>query len=94
MGAALTTLYLMHEKETEAAMGLPEDHNSYSIVAIGFLTGKIRAGASRAAGGGRLPRSVGASLARRMMRSAATDVRSGLPFRYRHFLVHPGQDFE
>jgi nitroreductase len=41
LGATLTTLYLMHEKETEAAMGLPEGHHSYAIVPLGFPSGKF-----------------------------------------------------
>jgi nitroreductase len=41
LGATLTTLYLMHEKETEAAMGLPEGVHSYAILPMGFPTGKF-----------------------------------------------------
>ena len=41
LGATLTTLYLIHEKETEAAMGLPDDMHSYAIVPLGFPTGKF-----------------------------------------------------
>jgi nitroreductase len=41
LGATLTTLYLMHEKETEAAMGLPEDVHSYAILPLGFPMGKF-----------------------------------------------------
>jgi nitroreductase len=41
LGTTLTTLYLMHEKETEAAMGLPEDVHSYAILPIGFPMGKF-----------------------------------------------------
>jgi nitroreductase len=41
LGATLTTLYLMHEKETEAAMGLPEDVHSYAILPVGIPMGKF-----------------------------------------------------
>jgi nitroreductase len=41
LGATLTTLYLRHETETEAAMGIPEGHHSYAILPIGFPTGKF-----------------------------------------------------
>jgi hypothetical protein len=41
LGATLTTLYLMHEKETEAAMGLPEDVHSYAILPVGIPMGKV-----------------------------------------------------
>ena len=41
LGATLTTLYLIHEKEAEAAMGLPDDMHSYAIVPLGFPTGKF-----------------------------------------------------
>jgi nitroreductase len=41
LGTTLTTLYLMHEKETEAAMGLPEDVHSYAILPLGFPMGKF-----------------------------------------------------
>ena len=41
LGATLTTLYLIHEKEAEAAMGLPDDAHSYAILPMGFPTGKF-----------------------------------------------------
>ncbi len=41
LGATLTTLYLMHEKATEAAMGIPEGQHSYAILPIGFPAGKF-----------------------------------------------------
>jgi nitroreductase len=41
LGTTLTTLYLIHEKETEAAMGLPEDVHSYAILPLGFPMGKF-----------------------------------------------------
>jgi hypothetical protein len=31
----------MHEKETEAAMGLPEDVHSYAILPVGIPMGKF-----------------------------------------------------
>ena len=31
LGTTLTTLYLIHEKEAEAAMGIPETHHSYAV---------------------------------------------------------------
>ena len=41
LGATLTTLYLIHEKAAEAAMGLPDDVHSYAILPIGFPMGKF-----------------------------------------------------
>jgi nitroreductase len=41
LGATLTTLYLIHEKETEAAMGLPEGVHSYAIIPIGYPIGRF-----------------------------------------------------
>ena len=41
LGATLTTLYLIHEKEAEAAMGIPEDFHSYAILPVGFPMGKF-----------------------------------------------------
>jgi nitroreductase len=41
LGATLTTLYLLHEKEAEAAMGIPDGYHSYAILPIGFPKGKF-----------------------------------------------------
>jgi nitroreductase len=41
LGSTLTTLYLIYEKEAEAAMGLPEDVHSYAILPMGFPLGKF-----------------------------------------------------
>ncbi|WP_428540809.1 nitroreductase family protein [Rhodopila sp.] len=41
LGATLTTLYLLFEKQTETAMGLPEDAHSYAILPIGYPLGKF-----------------------------------------------------
>ncbi len=41
LGATLTTLYLAHEREAEAAMGLPEGVHSYAIIPIGYPMGKF-----------------------------------------------------
>jgi len=41
LGSTLTTLYLIHEKDAEAAMGLPEDVHSYAILPLGFPMGKF-----------------------------------------------------
>ncbi len=41
LGATLTTLYLGFEKETEAALGLPEGVHSYAIIPVGFPMGKF-----------------------------------------------------
>jgi nitroreductase len=41
LGTTLTTLYLIHEKETEAAMGLPDTHHSYAILPIGYPLGRF-----------------------------------------------------
>jgi nitroreductase len=41
LGATLTTLYLLFEKEAEAALGLPEGTHSYAILPIGYPLGKF-----------------------------------------------------
>jgi nitroreductase len=41
LGATLTTLYLIHETEAEAAFGLPEDVHSYAILPIGYPVGRF-----------------------------------------------------
>lgn len=41
LGATLTTLYLIHEKDAEAAMGLPEGVHSYAVLPLGFPMGKF-----------------------------------------------------
>ena len=41
LGATLTTLYLLFEKEAEAALGLPEGAHSYAILPIGYPMGKF-----------------------------------------------------
>jgi nitroreductase len=41
LGATLTTLYLLHEKEAEAAMGIPDSHHSYAILPLGYPVGKF-----------------------------------------------------
>ena len=41
LGSTLTTLYLLHEKEAEAAMGIPADFHSYAILPVGFPLGKF-----------------------------------------------------
>ncbi len=41
LGATLTTLYLLFEKEAEAALGLPEDTHSYAILPIGYPVGRF-----------------------------------------------------
>ena len=41
LGATLTTLYLLHEKEAEAAMGLPAEAHSFAILPIGWPRGKF-----------------------------------------------------
>jgi nitroreductase len=41
LGATLTTLYLLFEKEAEAALGLPDGVHSYAILPIGYPTGKF-----------------------------------------------------
>jgi len=41
LGATLTTLYLLFEREAEAALGLPPDAHSYAIVPIGYPLGKF-----------------------------------------------------
>jgi nitroreductase len=41
LGATLTTLYLLFEKDAEAALGLPEGTHSYAILPIGYPLGKF-----------------------------------------------------
>jgi nitroreductase len=41
LGATLTTLYLLFEKEAEAAMGLPEGVHSFAIIPMGYPRGKF-----------------------------------------------------
>jgi nitroreductase len=41
LGTTLTTVYLMHEAEAEAAMGIPEGYHSYAILPVGFPLGKF-----------------------------------------------------
>jgi nitroreductase len=41
LGATLTTLYLIFEKEAETAMGLPEGVHSYAILPMGYPLGKF-----------------------------------------------------
>jgi nitroreductase len=41
LGATLTTLYLLFEKEAEAALGLPSDAHSYAIIPIGYPMGRF-----------------------------------------------------
>jgi nitroreductase len=41
LGATLTTLHLVFEKEAEAALGLPSDAHSYAILPIGYPVGRF-----------------------------------------------------
>ena len=41
LGATLTTRHLLHEKEAEAALGLPAGVHSYAILPIGYPMGKF-----------------------------------------------------
>jgi nitroreductase len=41
LGATLTTRHLAYEKESEAALGLPEGVHSYAILPIGYPMGKF-----------------------------------------------------
>ena len=41
LGSTLTTRHLLHEKEAEAALGLPEGVHSYAILPIGYSMGKF-----------------------------------------------------
>jgi nitroreductase len=41
LGATLTTRHLLHEKEAEAALGLPPGVHSYAILPIGYPMGKF-----------------------------------------------------
>lgn len=41
LGSTLTTRHLLHEKESEAALGLPPDVHSYAILPIGWPMGKF-----------------------------------------------------
>ncbi len=41
LGATLTTRHLFHEKESEAALGLPQGVHSYAILPIGYPMGNF-----------------------------------------------------
>ena len=41
LGATLTALHLLFEKESEAALGLPPDAHSYAILPIGYPLGRF-----------------------------------------------------
>ena len=41
LDATLTTLYLQFEKEAEAALGLPPNVHSYSLLPIGYPRGRF-----------------------------------------------------
>jgi nitroreductase len=41
LGATLTTLHLVFEREAEAALGLPPDAHSYAILPIGYPVGRF-----------------------------------------------------
>src|SRR5262245_13842061 len=43
LGSTLTTRHLLHEKEAEAALGLPAGVHSYAIIPIGYPMGKFGA---------------------------------------------------
>ena len=41
LGSTLTTRHLQYERETEAAMGIPEGYHSYAILPIGYPMGRF-----------------------------------------------------
>jgi len=41
LGATLTTLHLVFEKEAEAALGLPPNVHSYALLPIGYPMGRF-----------------------------------------------------
>ena len=41
LGTTLTTRHMLHEKEADAALGLPEGVHSYAILPIGYPMGKF-----------------------------------------------------
>jgi nitroreductase len=41
LGSTLTTRHLLHEREAEAALGLPEGVHSYAILPIGYPMGRF-----------------------------------------------------
>jgi nitroreductase len=41
LGATLTTLHLLHEKDVEAALGLPPGFHSYALLPIGYPVGRF-----------------------------------------------------
>ena len=43
LGSTLTTRHLIHEKEAEAALGLPPGVHSYAILPVGYPMGKFGA---------------------------------------------------
>ena len=42
LGATLTTLHLVFEKEAEAALGLPPNVHSFALLPIGYAIGRFR----------------------------------------------------
>jgi nitroreductase len=41
LGATLTTLHLVFEKEVEAALGLPPNIHSYALLSVGYPMGRF-----------------------------------------------------
>ena len=41
LGATLTTLHLVFEKEAEAALGLPPNVHSYALLPVGYPIGRF-----------------------------------------------------
>ncbi len=41
LGSTLTTRHMLHEKEADAALGLPQGVHSYAILPIGYPMGKF-----------------------------------------------------
>ena len=65
LGATLTTRHLLHEKETEAALGLPPGVHSYAIIPIGYPMGRFGPVGRGAAQGCGVPGPLGSAVRRR-----------------------------
>ena len=59
LGATLTTLHVMFEKEADAAFGLPEGIQLYAILPMGYPMGNFRPGPPHGLVRGRFRQSMG-----------------------------------
>ncbi len=77
LGSTLTTRHLLHEKDAEAALGLPPGVHSYAILPIGYPMGKFGPVGRGPARRHRVRGPVGPALPRSLERSASC--RASLP---------------